>query len=267
MSKICFITAIYGAYEQQCRKFANQTISTDFICFTENANLLSNGWKIDTTPYHILNNTRDIGTGINSLKNNTHTFNIAKYYKQQFHKIPVLEKYDVIIWIDGSIEIVYDKTSEYILQNIYSHKIITWHHEYRNGILKNEAEASSFFRYTSTFWNEQQQPFQDVYAQYNHYVQDGYDESFFKTLPHNTPHFGVWLTCFVAFSKNDEDIKHFLNLWYDQTLQFTTQDQVSFPYVCQKTKCIPYTLPDQDIHGDCPHQSTMFYKKHEHGTK
>ena len=55
MSRICFITAIYGGYEITCKKYAKQTVDTDFICFTDNMNIVSNGWKIDTTPYHLLN--------------------------------------------------------------------------------------------------------------------------------------------------------------------------------------------------------------------
>jgi hypothetical protein len=41
MSKICFITAIYGNYEASCKKFAKQSIPTDFICFTDNKNIIS----------------------------------------------------------------------------------------------------------------------------------------------------------------------------------------------------------------------------------
>ena len=48
MSKICFITAIYGKYEKSCKPFVKQTIDTDFICFTDDENIISNGWTIDT---------------------------------------------------------------------------------------------------------------------------------------------------------------------------------------------------------------------------
>jgi hypothetical protein len=68
----------------------------------------------------------------------------------------------------------------------------------------------------------------------------------------------------IAFLKNDENIKQFLDLWYLQTLKYTTQDQIGFPYVCQKTNLIPYTLPNDDIHGDYPHEKTMFFVKHYH---
>ena len=98
MTKICFITAIYGGYETSCKKFVKQTIDTDFICFTDNNDIINNGWIIDTTPYHLINKSKlDNDTFTNSLCNNIHTFNIAKYYKQAFSNIPILQKYDVIV--------------------------------------------------------------------------------------------------------------------------------------------------------------------------
>jgi hypothetical protein len=266
MAKICFITAIYGNYELSCKKFAKQTVETDFICFTDNKDIIRNEWIIDTTPYH-LNNPSDLDNNnyVNSPCNNKNTFNIAKYYKQSFNNIPVLEKYDVIVWLDGTIEIIYDKTSEYILNNINEKKIIGWNHEGRYGILSNEVNESSYIqRYVSTYYNGQEQPYQDVIYQYKCYVEDGYNDLFFKNLNHHTPHMGVWITCFVAFLKNDDNVKKFLDLWYLQTLKHTTQDQVGFSYVCQKTNLIPYTLPNSEIYGDCPHHETMFYIKHQH---
>jgi len=266
MARICFITANYGNYEQTCKKFVNQSVDTDFICFTDNKNIISNGWIIDTTPYHLINkNEIDDNTFINSLCNNKHTFNIAKYYKQSFTKIPILNKYEVIVWIDGTIEIIYEKTSEYILDNIYKEKIIGWHHELRKGILSSEVKSSHFERYTSTYWNNQTQPYQDVDKQYKYYVEDGYNDEFFKQINSHTPHMGVWITCFVAFLHKDIDVINFLYLWYLQTLKYTTQDQIGFSYVCQKTKILPYTLPNSKIYGDNPHNNTMFYIKHSHG--
>jgi hypothetical protein len=264
--KVCFITAIYGNYEISCKNFVNQTIPTDFICFTDNPNIINNGWIIDTTPYHLNNKSNlDDDNYINSLSYNKHTFNIAKYYKQSFQCIPCLKEYDIIIWIDGTIEIIYDKVSEYIINNINKYKIIGWHHEHRYGILENEVNASRFYRYISTHWNGQYQPFQDIVTQYNEYINDGYTDVYFKNMKSHTPHFGVWLTCFVAFLNNDDDVKRFLDLWYLQTLKYTTQDQIGFPYVCQKLNLIPQTLPNNEISGDFPHINTMFYIKHNHG--
>jgi hypothetical protein len=266
MTTICFITAIYGKYELTCKKFIKQTIDTDFICFTDNNDIINNGWIIDTTPYHLINKSKiDNDTFINSLCNNKHTFNIAKYYKQSFLNIPILQKYDVIVWIDGTIEIIYNKTSEYILNNIYKEKIIGWNHEYRNGLLSEEVNASRDIRYTSTMWHNQSQPYQDIGKQYKNYLEDGYNDLFFKNINSHTPHMGVWITCFISFLYKDKDVKNFLDLWYLQTLKYTTQDQIGFSYVCQKTNMIPFTLPNNLIYGDYPHSNTMFYIRKNHG--
>lgn len=267
MTKICFITAIYGGYEKTCKKFVEQSVPTDFICFTDNPNITHNGWKIDTTPYHIVNKSKlENPNYINSVYNNSHTFNVAKYYKQSFKEIPILQKYDVIVWLDGSVEITYDKTSEYLLSKIYDKKIIGWHHEWRYGDLSKEVEDSvRSFRYSSKGWNGQVQPFQDVTQQYKAYLDDGYTNDYFKQFESHTPHFGVWITCFVAFLQHDESVKKFLDLWYLQTLQYTTQDQIGFPYSCQKLNMLPFTLPNDEVSGDKPHIGTMFYHKHGHG--
>jgi hypothetical protein len=262
--KIAFITAIYSNYEATCKPFIPQTIPTDFICFTDNKNITNNEWIIDTIPYHYNNKSPiDNDTYINSLTNNKHTFNIAKYYKQQFHNIPILKKYDVVVWIDGSVEIINNNTSKWIIDNIHQYKIIGWAHEQRKGNLKNEVDASTDDRYTSNFWNNQEQPIQDITGQYNTYINNGYDENYFKNIKENQT-LGVWITCFIAFLNNDDIIQKFLNEWYLQTLKYSTQDQVGFSYVCQTQHIIPYTLPDKNISGNV-YEKTDFYIRHSHG--
>jgi hypothetical protein len=265
MSKIAFITAIFGNYELSCKPFAKQTIETAFICFTDNKNIVSNGWSIDTYPYHINNpSLLDNPSLNNSLSNNKHTFNIAKYYKQAFQNIPGLKDFDVIIWIDGTIGIHNPNTSQYILNKIYEKKIIGWSHEYDEGLLRNEVNASNANgRYATTFWMNQSQPFQDIPKQFETYLQDGFDENTFKYCQSPDKNFGVWITCFIAFLNKDTEVTRFLDLWYLQTLIFTTQDQVSFPYVAAKTGIWPYTLPNNEING-LPHNQTDFYIKYEH---
>lgn len=265
--KVAVITSIYGNYEATCKKFTKQTVPVDFICFTNIENIKSNGWAINTTPYHSLNPCLlDNGTQINSLSNNKHTFNIAKYYKQSWHNIPILKDYDVVIWVDGTIEITNPNTVYDILQNIDEYKIVGWEHYQRSGNLKSEVIASNFERYTSTFWFGQSQPYQDIFAQYESYVNDGYDENYWSTVERQigkgTTNFGVWLTCFIAF-KNCSEVNNFLDTWYEQTLNYTTQDQIGFPMAVRKTNIIPYTYPDKNVLGHA--DNNYHYFKHMHG--
>lgn len=266
-AKIAFITAIYGPYEASCKKFVKQTIPADFICFTNLTKLDSNGWIIDRNPYHLTHKCPfDSSDLINSLQNNTHTFNIAKYYKQNFQSIPRLKNYDVVVWLDGTIEITHPKTAEWVVNKIKEHPIITWEHEYRRGKLFNEVTASmQCERYPSTYWFGQSQPFQDVLKQYKEYLKNGYDDhNYWHSIDPKRKHFGVWVTCFIAFDNHSPQVGEFLNMWYLQTLKYTTQDQVGFPYVAQKLRMHPYTLPDHQIKG-FGHTGTDFYIKHSHG--
>ena len=74
----------------------------------------------------------------------------------------------------------------------------------------------------------------------------------------------MWVTCFIAFNNKTNEIREFLDLWYEQTLNYSTQDQIGFPYACQKLNMIPLTLPNDEIKGETPHIYTDFYIKHNH---
>jgi len=280
MAKVAFITAILGEYDTECKLFAKQTIDTDFICFTDNPDIENNGWELDTNPYHFTHpNPIDTGYYINSITKkppltefyigNRHTFNLAKYYKQSFQQIPRLKEYDVIIWLDGSIEIIDSTVAEYMLELCPKYSVVSWQHNMRAGRLLWEAHASYLPRYLSRDYLGQSQPYQDVIAQYHTYSQEGYDETYWSRVTRKESkgtvnHFGVWATGFIAWDNKNSKVSDFLNLWYLQTLKYTTQDQVGLPKVVQDTGLIPYTLPDDRFVGYDPHDQTSIFKVHRH---
>jgi hypothetical protein len=276
--KVAFITSILGNYELTCKPFVEQTVDSDFICFTDNPNIKSNGWIIDTTPYHDTHKSPvDNGLYNNSITKegrlkvleNRHTFNLAKYYKQSWKNIPRLKDYDVVIWLDGTIEITKGDVSEYMIELCEKYDIVSWHHEMRGGLLFHEAFSCYLEKYHNRNYLNQQQPYQDVISQYHTYLQEGYDEGYFLKYPRiegrgRGDHFGVWITCFVAFNNRSEKVTTFLDEWYLQTLKYTTQDQVGFPKVVQDLNLVPYTLPDKRFGGNDPHVSTDIFIKHDH---
>jgi len=262
---ICIITAIYGNYEKSCKPVCPQSINYDKICFSNTRIEETNGWEIDTEPYHLINNSKlDTGDYVNSINNNKHTFNIAKYYKQNFHNIPKLKKYDIVIWMDGTIEIKNPYFLEYFSLILRENKIVTFEHEKRRGELKREVNASNNPRYTSTNWNGQDQPYQDIFAQFENYKKDGYSDAYWKKYSESN-NYGLWITCVVGFNMNEKETIDFLDYWYLQTLKFTTQDQIGFPYALQKLKIHPYSFPDNFVKMNTNHQQNEFYVKHAHG--
>ena len=263
VNRIAFITSIYGNYEAECKRFKEQLIGTDFICFTNNENIKSNGWIIDTNPYHLTNPCDfDNGSYVNSINNNRHTFNISKFYKQCFINIPRLSQYDKIVWLDGTIEITSQYVSTYIINS--KELITTMDHEDRFGILSNEFKDSFFDKYTLTYWLGQSQPIQDIKLHFDTYEIDGYTDEYWKLLKRGK-HYGVFVTCFIIFDIKNEYVRKLLNFWYLQTLMFTTQDQISFPYACQKLKLNPNSLISNKVKGN--YNKNDFYTKHNHGTK
>lgn len=263
MTKIAFITAIFGSYEASTKPFVAQQMKdnseVDFICFTDSPETLNNaaGWIVDSTPYHTTYRSPVYRSEkYNSFENNQHAFNVAKYYKQSFHNIPRLAEYDIVVWLDGTVQITSPFAAQTLVDLFQKHptrRIITWHHENRpTGSLAEEVRASFFNKYYSTHWFGQAQPLQDVGKQYTAYIADGYKDV------------GVWCTCFVAFNMEDRQWSStFLDTWYDQTLVHTTQDQVGFPYCVFKLNHMPYTLPDENTSG-AAHTQTDFYIKHGH---
>ena len=121
----------------------------------------------------------------------------------------------------------------------------------RNGILSKEVQDSRYYRYNSTFWNGQTQPIQDIDKQYECYLKDGYSDEYFKNIKSHTPHFGVWITCFVAFLHKDKSVQEFLDLWYLQTLKYTTQDQMASLMFVRKPTCslLHYLIMKFLVHG------------------
>ena len=286
--RIAYITASFGTYERHVKTPKKQTVDADFICFTNSRVIAHDGWIIDETPYHLTHpNPLDNGLLHNSLAANKHPFNVAKYYKQSFHMIPRLSGYEVVVWLDATLEIEYEGTSAWLLEKVVnqSQSVIGWIHSWRRGYLAEEAWAAWLYAADKYPVNDSSflgiwQPSQQTLTQYHQYLLDGYQDKFInnsvinsnfywdtvRTKVNNTsPHFGLWLTCFIAFDNKKRLVKEFLDLWYFQTLNYTTEDQVSFPYAAWKLNVTPYTLPDKEIWGDAPDKFTKFYWKHPHG--
>lgn len=315
-AKVAVITAIYGAYEASCKDYAKQTVPTNFICFTDNINIINKRWIIDTIPYHLLqlyqeymNNTIH-DDDINSFHHNLHNFNIAKYYKLSFHHIPILKQYDVVIWVDGTVKITNPQTIEIILkimedgekeqQNQEIHedertfldqRLMTVFDLVRNRDLKTEVDASlTLQRYNSPQFYDHVQPVQPIMEQYEAYLQQGYSKDFWEDLFQSTinrlksvnssktidvrTQYGVWNTCFISFhlkrkiiEKNGQvkTVQQFLDLWYAHNRRYSTQDQVSFPFIVQTLGIYPYGLPEPkyDIYGS--YDFSSLHIKLDHG--
>jgi hypothetical protein len=346
-AKVAVITAIFGSYEASCKDYAKQTIETNFYCFTDNINITTNGgWIIDSIPYYLEILQDEFEKGyylsdhfINSFHHNLHPFNVAKYYKLSFHRIPVLQHYDVVIWLDGTIRITNPRFVEVMVQIMKEQEIIKTKSEsddgstndkvntdtslsspsfldqrlivvfehIRNRSLITELEASlKLDRYIRPDYNLRHQPVQPLVQQVQDYLNDDFREWYWEKLflnenrtvednkPFNRTQYGMWCTCFIAFnmrknvtpsvvgqpsellipltnelSKNATStslsIHSFLDEWFHQNRLFTTEDQISFPFVIQKLGIYPYSLPEERYSVYGSYDFNSLYVKLDHG--
>jgi hypothetical protein len=211
-AKVAVITAIYGAYESSCKEYAKQTMAVDFICFTDNPEIPSRGWIVDTTPYHLLSLRKEFFTGsldeerdINALHHNFHPFNIAKFYKLSFHEIPILKDYKAVIWLDGTIRITNPRFIGKIYQlmfhqneeqnddnkkanndqlPVYNQRLLFTFEHIRNRRLETEVSAAlSISRYNHHNFNGVYQPIQPIRRQWTDYqVKENYSEDYWLSL-------------------------------------------------------------------------------------
>ena len=142
IKRVAFVTAIYGGYEKTCKKFVPQTIPCDFICFTDNPNIEANGWIVDTYPYHITHpSPLPEHHPIPHLAfENNKTFSIYPciYHRWLFFNNPRLDDYEIIIYMDGTLEITNPNAAQYLSNILEKEQIILWEHPLNYGKLENE---------------------------------------------------------------------------------------------------------------------------------
>jgi hypothetical protein len=118
------------------------------------------------------------------------------------------------------------------------------------------------YRWRTTSLFGQSQPFQDVRGQYKYYLQKGYTESYWKKenlLYRDNQCIGLWQTNFIAYLMTDPIVPRFLDHWYIEMLNWSTQCQVSFPYVAQQLQIYPYALPSRAF------PFAHYLRRHGHG--
>lgn len=270
-TRVAVITSAMGDFERSTKPYATQTIPVDYYCFTNHRGLINRaGWRLIFTPYDSMNvSDVDQGQWVNSRSKNDHPYMVYKFYKMQFHRIPILSRYDLIVWIDMTILV----TSPTAIEGIWSlfeefptRQIFACVHpdESRHGMITAEMEASvQDGRWTSTELRGHDQPFQNVRGQHDFYVRQGYSQAYWGK--EDLRYFagqctGLWQTDIMAFRMTDPLTRPFLDAWYTELLNWSTQCQVSFSYVLQQFKIYPISSPTKT------YSHWSHFRKVDHGS-
>ena len=195
--------------------------NVDYVCFTNIKQLQSNIWDI-----------RYIDEIWKDARNTSRQF---KVLPQKY-----LPEYENWLWMDAQCYFMYDPLSlcEYYLNNV---DIAVHIHSDRNCIYQEG--------HICNMRSENRDPAGLLMKQLDYYKQNGYPEN------------GGLYENGVLFRKNNKLVCNINEQWWKHIKDWTTEDQISFTYVCSQYKNLKIYGIDDAI---CEHRPILITKKSEH---
>lgn len=246
---IAVITAIFGTFERTLKSVREQSVPCEFICFTDQELQPRKPWQVDSRPYHLEPELRagfDQGQWVNSFENDRHPHNLAKFYKQQFFRIPRMKSFSTVIWLDSSFEV----NSTNFVWNLLGHLrscggvVALYEHPWNWDYVQEAYWSMLQPRWSGTMLRGIKQPFQNLTRQVLHYKHLGFSRYFFRPFEQRGyGHYGLWTCGISIWNMLHPTTRAFLDTWYLQNLNFTTQDQVSFPFTAWSHSVFPCSMP------------------------
>lgn len=135
---------------------------------------------------------------------------------------------DMIVWLDGSFEVLRPDWIEFMRDQSEGHLISQYTHPVRDDILIEADVSSTMLKYAG----------QSVHAQANHYLSLGHPR-----------HWGMWSTGIATYRLYDRELlKAFGNHWLAEQVRWTYQDQISQPHVLRVHDLRPHAI-DGDLYN------------------
>lgn len=219
MKKIAIYSAIYGNFDE-IKEQPEQTVHCDFIMFTDNEELRDYKGKWDIRFEQ---------------REESHPRMKAKFFKCNPHI--VLKDYDVVIWIDGSVQIKTNEFVKFCLDNISNQDIAVLKHPERDCIYDEADFCKDWPKYQD----------ENIEGQVNEYKKDGYPR-----------HNGLSACTVIIRNNENAKIKEFNEAWWAENLKWTYQDQLSFEYLLWKQK-LPINKIELDLWNN-PYFEVQAYK-------
>ncbi|MCR5701962.1 MAG: DUF616 domain-containing protein [Lachnospiraceae bacterium] len=191
----------------------------DYICFTDNEKITSDVWQI-----RIIENP-----------DNLDPIRLAR--KHKILCTNYLGEYDFSIWVDGKIQICGD-LSEIVDRYHLDSPILCMPH-YERDCIYDEAEKCL---------SEGKGISKDIEKQVQKYRDENYPE-----------HNGLIDSCVLFRLHSDSLLKSTMDTWWNEVLNESTRDQLSFNYACNKTGLV-YDLCNFSIYNN-PYFSVVNHSK------
>lgn len=168
----------------------------DYFLFTNNPNLKSEKWKVI-----FLENEEKLDN-----------VRLARKIKLLGHEI--LEAYDYSIWVDGKLQIR-DDLLEYISANGGENAILCFNHPAHDCVYQEIELCKTLQKDSAEIMQEQ----------INRYLDEGYPE-----------HNGMIDSACLVRDLHDEQLRETMKIWWNEVLNGSRRDQLSFNYACWKNK-------------------------------
>lgn len=196
-------TAVTGAYEHQYSRL--YLTGVDYIYFTDGniPFVLDPQWRVHLLGDEHLDNRRR-----------------SKRPKINPHSIDMLNNYKYVIWIDGDMEILKPQFIPEILSYLNNGFVISPHFDNRNCAYGESGIRPQKYA---------KEPLDD---QVSFYKKEGFPENY-----------GLYECGVSARDMTNPRVKELGEMWYEQNITWSYQDQVSLPYCLWKTGYKPDILP------------------------
>lgn len=179
----------------------------DYICFTDNMNIISGIWKLRPIPDEL------------KMLNKVKQQRVIKICPHRY-----LKDYDISVWVDGSILILNDLSKFISSYDLEKCPLYTRVHPSRKCIYKEAKACIRLGKDTS----------KNIEAQVEAYREDGYPKNI-----------GMAETGILLRKHNDIKCQLLDNLWASELLKYSHRDQLSFNYACWKMHFVPGTLVNE----------------------
>jgi len=194
-----------------------------YICFSDSPGIKSDTWEIHSVDKDIIQRF----TSHNGLVDNNR---VAKKYKLQPHTIPEINSAEISLWVDGSITLKMQKISKFMRNMLIGSRFRVFKNPQRESVeeeveycVQNKKDRADL-----------------LLLQLMHYKKEGFpDQS------------GLINGSFILRETNYKKVIDFNNLWWEQILEFSKRDEVSFPYLAW-LHSFDYNLFPWRSRHDCP---------------
>lgn len=200
--RIAVYTSVYGGYDWL--KSQPKIPGVDYVCFTDNADLRGDPWRIVVRPPPRYEHPRLS----------------AKYFKMLSHR--VLREYRYTVWIDGSVTIRDQGFPEALLSYAEDSGFALFRHPDRSCIYDEAEYSIAMPKYRGQSINEQ----------VSYYESQGY--------PRKN---GLFAGGLLARDSSRRRVRRLCRHWLRENVRWTYQDQLSLPYVFWKHGFTPGVFP------------------------